>query len=357
MSWRAFPLGRCCRRKSSRQKGGYFSVRVSSDRDAKYLFFYEEAFMRKSILVVLICMCIVAFTGAQAKPLIGFAHVSMNNPYYLAMEKAAKETAAARGADIVILNAEEDISKQISDIESLLVKGVKGLIVNSVTEYGTMPVIKKAKAMGIPVVAIDRNLYGDYLAYVGIDQWRAGELQGEYITQTLLPKGGNIVLIIGDPGDSASIGRGNGMLSILEKPENKGKYTILGTYKASYNQMLGMQKMEEAIAAFGNKIDLVYCANDSMALGAQAALANAKMTKVMICGIDGQKEAYAEIMKGGAYKSTVINNSWDITQQAVHILMDYITKKTEPKERNVITGTILVTKDNVKQYYKQDSVF
>jgi ABC-type sugar transport system substrate-binding protein len=147
------------------------------------------------------------------------------------------------------------------------------------------------------------------------------------------------------------------MLSILEKPENKGKYTILGTYKASYNQMLGMQKMEEAIAAFGNKIDLVYCANDSMALGAQAALANAKMTKVMICGIDGQKEAYAEIMKGGAYKSTVINNSWDITQQAVHILMDYITKKTEPKERNVITGTILVTKDNVKQYYKQDSVF
>jgi ribose transport system substrate-binding protein len=312
---------------------------------------------RKLLLVVLVLLLAAVFVGAQAKILLGFAHVSMNNPYYLAMEKAARDTAAARGADIIILNAEEDISKQISDIESLLLKGVKGLIVNSATEYGTMPVIKRAKAMGIPVVAIDRNLYGDYLAYVGIDQWRAGELQGEYITKKLLPNGGNIVLIIGDPGDSASIGRGNGMLSILDKPENKGKYTVLGTYKASYNQMLGMQKMEEAIAAFGSKIDLVYCANDSMALGAQAALGNANLDQVMICGVDGQKEAYAEILKGGQYKSTVINNSWDITQKAVNILMDYLTKKIQPKEKNVITGTILVNADNVKKYYDKNAVF
>jgi ribose transport system substrate-binding protein len=312
---------------------------------------------RKLLLVVLVLLLAAVFVGAQAKILLGFAHVSMNNPYYLAMDKAARDTAAARGADIIVLNAEEDISKQISDIESLLLKGVKGLIVNSATEYGTMPVIKKAKAMGIPVVAIDRNLYGDYLAYVGIDQWKAGELQGEFITKKLLPNGGNIVLIIGDPGDSASIGRGNGMLSILDKPENKGKYTVLGTYKASYNQMLGMQKMEEAIAAFGSKIDLVYCANDSMALGAQAALANAHLDKVMICGVDGQKEAYAEILKGGQYKSTVINNSWEITQKAVNIMMDYLTKKTPPAEKNVITGTILVNADNVKKYYDKNAVF
>jgi len=315
--------------------------------------------MKKRVLLVLIVLLIAAaLLGAQAKKiLIGFSHVSMNNPYYLAMDKAARDTAAARGADIIVLNAEEDISKQIADIESLLVKGVKGLIVNSTTEYGTMPIIKKAKAMGIPVVAIDRPLYGDYLAYVGIDQWKAGELQGEFFTKKLLPAGGNILLIIGDPGCPASIGRGNGMLSILDRPENKGKYKILATYKASYNQMLGMQKMEEGIAAYGDKIDLVYCANDSMALGAQAALANAGMEDVLVAGIDGQKEAYAEIMKGGQYKSTVINNSWEITQKAVNLLVDYLEKKVQPKEKSVITGTILVTADNVKKYYDQNAVF
>ncbi|RKX74771.1 MAG: hypothetical protein DRP87_16155 [Spirochaetes bacterium] len=294
-------------------------------------------------------------TIKEGKILLGFSHVAMNCPYYLAMDKAAKDTAAEHGADIIVLNAEEDISKQISDIESLLVKGVDALIVNSTTEYGTMPVIKKAKSMGVPVVAIDRNLYGDYLAYVGIDQWKAGQLQGEYISKELLPNGGNILMIIGDPGCPASIGRGNGMLDVLEK---SGKdYKVLATYKASYNQMLGMQKMEEGIAAFGDKIDLVYCANDSMALGALAALREAGMTDVLVCGIDGQKEAYEEIRKGGQYKSTVINNPTEITTKAVDLLIDYLANGKEPEERDVITGTILVTKDNVDQYYDPNSVF
>jgi len=313
---------------------------------------------KRTLLVLVICILAAGLLGAQGKKLlIGFSHVGMNAPYYLAMDKAARDTAAARGVELIELVAEEDISKQISDIESLLVKGIKGLIVNSTTEYGTMPIIKKVKAMGIPVVAIDRPLYGDYMAYVGINQWKAGELQGEYFTKTLLPAGGNILMIIGDPGCPASIGRGNGMLSILDRPANKGKYKILATYKASYNQMLGMQKMEEGIAAFGDKIDLVYCANDSMALGALEALRNAGMEDVLVAGIDGQKEAYAEIMQGGQYKSTVINNSWEITQKAVNILVDYLTKKIQPKERDVITGTILVTADNVKKYYDQNAVF
>ncbi|PIE34789.1 hypothetical protein CSA56_06825 [candidate division KSB3 bacterium] len=318
--------------------------------------------LKKISIISVVVVCAVTFFKiggaiAEEKVLLGFSHVAMNCPYYLAMDKAAKDTAAARGADIIVFNAEEDISKQISDINSLLVKGIKGLIVNSTTEYGTMPVIKRAASMGIPVVAIDRNLYGDYLAYVGIDQWKAGELQGEYITKELLPDGGNIVLIIGDPGCPASIGRGNGMKNVLEMPDNKGKYKILATYKASYNRMLGMEKMEEAIAAFSDQIDLVYCANDSMALGALEALKEAGMTDIPVAGIDGQKEAYAEILKGGQYKSTVINNSSEITETAVNILMDYLETGAEPKEQNVITGTILVTKDNVEEYYNPNSVF
>jgi len=310
-----------------------------------------------SVLALFAVTFLQAGNVAAEKILLGFSHVAMNCPYYLAMDKAAKDTAAARGADIIVLNAEEDISKQISDIDSLFVKGVKGLIVNSTTEYGTMPVIKKAKGMGIPVVAIDRNLYGDYLAYVGIDQWKAGELQGEYIVKQLLPEGGNIVLIIGDPGCPASIGRGNGMKNILEKSENAGNYKILATYKASYNMMLGMQKMEEAIAAFGDEIDLVYCANDAMALGALEALRQAKMTDVLVAGIDGQKEAYVEIAKGGQYKTTVINNPTEITEKAVNLLMDYLEKGTEPEERDVITGTVLVTSDNVSAHLDPESVF
>jgi len=319
--------------------------------------FEKKIFLMSLMTVLLVFMFVTGSIAANDKLLIGFSHVAMNCPYYLAMEKAAKDTAEARGADIIIFNAEVDIAKQISDIETLFVKGIKGLILNSTTEYGTMPVMKKAKNLGIPVVAIDRPLYGDYLAYVGIDQWRAGELQGEYIVKSVLPDGGNIVLIIGDPGCPASIGRGNGMKSILEKPENAGKYKILATYKAEYNMMLGMEKTEEAITAFGDQIDLVYCCNDSMALGALAALQEAKMTNVAVCGIDGQKEAYEEILKGGQYKSTVVNNPTVETEIAVNLLIDFLQSGKEPEEKDIITGTILVTSDNVKEFYNPNSVF
>lgn len=309
---------------------------------------------------------------------IGFAHVAMNAPYYVAMERAAQETAQKVGAKLTVLNAEGDVAKQITQINNLLVQGINGLIVNSVTEYGTLPVIKQVTAKGVPVVAIDRNLYGDYVAYVGIDQWKAGVLQGEFIAGTLLPDGGNIVLLEGDPGGPANIGRMNGMLSVLERPENKGKYNILGQYAAYYSQSEGLTKMEQAIAAHGGKIELVYAANDAMALGALQALQEAGLTDVMICGVDGQKEAYQEIMKGGQYKSSVVNNSWDITRIAVRVLYEYLANGSSPSEtvelikkedkalgatiymendKDIITGTVLVNADNVDDFYNPDAVF
>ena len=68
-------------------------------------------------------------------------------------------------------------------------------------------------------------------------------------------------------------------------------------------------------------------------------------------------QAYEEIKKGGQYKSTVINNSWDITQIAVNLLVDYLEKGEEPKERDVITGTILVNAENVGKYFDPNAIF
>jgi ABC-type sugar transport system substrate-binding protein len=330
---------------------------------------------------IAMAVALLGFVGPSASAqqvFIGFAQCALNAPYYVAMERAANETAKKLGAKLTLLNSDNDVSKQIDQVNNLLVQGINGLVINSDTEYGTEPVIKEVTARGIPVVAIDRNLYGDYIAYVGIDQWKAGVLQGQFISQKLLPKGGNLVLLMGDPGDPANIGRMNGMLSVLNAPENKGKYTILGQYAAFYNQSQGLSKMEEAIAAFSNKIDLVYAANDAMGLGALQALQEANLKNVMICSVDGQKEAYQEILKGGQYKSTIVNNSWDITRIAVRVLYNYLTthmtpaqtveqiKKDDPElgatvymkgDKDIITGTVLVNASNVKKFYKPDSVF
>jgi ABC-type sugar transport system substrate-binding protein len=120
---------------------------------------------------------------------------------------------------------------------------------------------------------------------------------------------------------------------------------------------LGYQKMQEAIKTFGLRIDLVYALNDAMALGALQALREAGLTQVMVAGIDGQKEAYAEIARGGPYRSTVINNPTEITRRAVDLLVDFLESGQPPAASMVMTGAILVTPDNVKQYFDPESVF
>lgn len=306
--------------------------------------------------LILLPVFLVNYTVA-AETTIGFAHADRNNPYYIAMEKTAYSQAAARGAAIVILNADNNVATQNGQINALLDKGVKGLIVNSVNEYGTMGAIKRAKSMGIPVVAIDRPLYGDFIGYVGIDQWRAGELQGEYIAGKLLPKGGNIVLLLGIPGEPATIGREEGMLNILQHPRNKGRFTILASYRADYSRDMGYRKMKSAIRSYGSKIDLVYALNDAMALGALKALREAGLGKVMVVGIDGQKEAYQEIAKGKQFKATVVNNPEEITRKAIDLLLEYLASGKPATPAMVITGTILVTGDNVKHYLDPAAAF
>jgi ribose transport system substrate-binding protein len=314
----------------------------------------KTSILLRSLIMLLVSL---AHCAVAAETTIGFAHVDRNNPYYIAMQKTAYSQAGARGIAIVVLNADNNIATQNSQINALLDKGIKGLIVNSVNEYGTMGAIKRAKSMGVPVVAVDRPLYGDFIGYVGIDQWRAGELQGEYIVDELLPRGGNIVLLLGIPGEPATIGREEGMLNILQHPRNKGRFTILASYRADYSKDLGYQKMKSAISSFGSKIDLVYALNDAMALGALKALREAGLVKLMVVGFYGQKEAYQEIAKGGQFKATVVNNPAEITRKAVDLLLEYLVSGKPSTPVTVITGTTLITVDNVTHYLDPASAF
>ncbi|MEM2002525.1 MAG: hypothetical protein QXT77_07780 [Candidatus Methanomethylicaceae archaeon] len=88
-------------------------------------------------VLILGILAVSLFCGVvEAKQLkIGFAHVALNCPYYLAMKATAEEKAKQYGVELVLLNAENEIEKQIKDVETLLLQGIDALIVNPVTEY------------------------------------------------------------------------------------------------------------------------------------------------------------------------------------------------------------------------------
>lgn len=100
----------------------------------------------------------------------------MAAPYYVAMQKTAEEVAKEEDVELIWYNAEDDELKQVRQVMSMIGKKIDGLLINPVTPQGIKRAIKSCVDEKIPVVAIDRQLYGDYIAYVGIDQWQAGNL-------------------------------------------------------------------------------------------------------------------------------------------------------------------------------------
>ena len=334
------------------------------------------------ILATLTVWCVWSTPPAEAKDklTIGFAHVSMAAPYYVAMQKTAEEVAKEEDVELIWYNAEDDELKQVRQVMSMIGKKIDGLLINPVTPQGIKRAIKSCVDEKIPVVAIDRQLYGDYIAYVGIDQWQAGNLVGEYIVKQIFPdkKPVRWVELQGSPGGPAAIGRGGGFNQAIDELGD-GRFELFYYDRGYYDRTKGMQIMEDAIVKAkgqGVSIDLVFGHNDSMVLGAREALKRAGISDVILCGVDAQKEAVKLIIDGDKpqYVATLVNWSTDITRIGLKTLIENIRTKsvpsyTSPDElsayskqisdptKYIKTGTFLINADNAKENYNPNAVF
>jgi ribose transport system substrate-binding protein len=333
-------------------------------------------------VAALAAWCLGSASPAEAKDklVIGFAHVNMNAPYYVAMQKTAEEVAKEEDVELIWYNAEDDETKQVRQVMSMIGKGIDGLLINPVTPQGVKRAIKACVDEHKPVVAIDRQLYGDYIAYVGIDQWQAGYLVGEYIAKKIFPDKEKVVWVElqGSPGEPAGIGRGGGFKQAIDQMGG-GRFNLFYYDRGYYDRTKGMQIMEDAIVKAkgqGVKIDLVFGHNDSMVLGAREALKRAGINDVILCGVDAQKEAVKLILDGDQpkYVATVVNWSNDITRIGMKTLIEYIRTKKVPAytptdqlsayskqisdpTKYIKTGTVLVYEGNAKEYYNPNAIF
>lgn len=338
------------------------------------------------IITVLVIITVSLFISAtsvfatQDKIKIGFAHVNMNAPYYIAMKETAEIVANEENVELIMYNCEDDLSKQVRQIMSMISMGIDGLLINPVTTDGPKTAIEACIKEGIPVVAIDRQLYGDYIAYVGIDQWQAGYNVGEYIVEKVFPDKEKVVWVElqGSPGCPAGIGRGGGFHQALDEL-GKNRFSRFYNDRGYYDSSMGMQIMEDAIVkakGAGVNIDLVFGHNDAMALGAREALKKAEMSDVILCGVDAQKEALYLIKtkEKPQYVATIVNWSTDITRIGMKALIDYIREGKSPDftpieelsaysvqisdpTKYIKTGTFLIYEGNVEEYYNPDSIF
>jgi ribose transport system substrate-binding protein len=205
----------------------------------------------------------------------------------------------------------------------------------------------------VPVVLVDRKLKGgDYTSWIGPDNYTIGVQDGKYIVDRLAGAGREIVLRGGPEDNSIGLDRTNGMLSEVEKSSIE---VIKAPNFGDWSEDGGFTVMSDMLAQY-DKIDVVFCENDSMCLGAQKAIQDAgRSDEMFLVGVDGQKEALLQILNGTNYAATGLNNSDQIGRAAFHRLMAILAGAEAPQD--TVLPSPLITIDNVARFYNPDSVF
>jgi ABC-type sugar transport system substrate-binding protein len=293
-------------------------------------------------------------TPETKKITIGVANFSQCCAYFIGMNNAIVDEAKQYpNVEVISTDANGDAAKLNSDIEDLIAKKVDGVIVSGAWLEQLPSALDSLKKAGIPVVLVDRQWKGEYTSYVGPENFTIGQQDGQYIVDRLKGEGTLVVLKGGPADNSIGLNRTNGMLDIVSK--SPGIKVINAPDFAGWSEDGGLKQMENLLAA-NSKIDAVFCENDSMCLGAQRAIEDAGRTDEMfLCGVDGQKEALAQIMKDTNYACTGLNNSDQIGRQGFNRLMAILAGVVPPKDTYLPSP--LITIDNVLKFYDPDSIF
>lgn len=285
---------------------------------------------------------------------IAMVNLTQSAPYFIGMSRAVEEEAAVyENIDLIVTNAEDDIGKLTSDVEDVLAQGVDGIIISAAYIEAAPAALDAIEQAGVPVVLVDRKLKsGNYTSWIGPDNYLIGVGDGEYIAERLGGEGLLVVLRGGPADNSIGLDRTNGMLSVVD-PTNI--QVEMAPDFGGWSEDGGFTLMEDMLAQF-EKIDAVFCENDSMCLGAQKAISDAgRSDEMFLVGVDGQKEALLEILNGTNYAATGLNNSDQIGRAAFHRLMAILAGAKAPKD--TILPSPRITIDNVVKYYDPDSLF
>ncbi|MGV0168770.1 substrate-binding domain-containing protein [Furfurilactobacillus sp. WILCCON 0119] len=307
-------------------------------------------------LVALFVLCTVILTGCKAVSLtppsfgnkettkksksqlkVGVSLSTLSNPFFVSVRDGINDVAKKNGSKTEVFDAQNDSSKQSSDVEDLIQKKVDVIIINPVDSDAIAPAVKDANNAGIPVIACDRGSNGGkLLTTVASDNVKAGKMAADYM-MSKLPAGAQVAELEGTPGADAAIQRGRGFNDAA-----KGKLKIVSKQSADFDRAKGLSTMENILQAHSS-IQGVFSQNDEMALGAVKAINNPNL---IVVSIDGEPQGLTAVKQGKI--SGIIAQSPKVEGElAIKAAYKHYEGKTVPK--HIDSPIHLVTKENVNK--------
>jgi ribose transport system substrate-binding protein len=316
---------------------------------------------RRLLLTTVALAALAMAAPASAEDIIiGFSQASSNSAHRNTMTKRNEQYAAEnfKDAKLIVTNAEGKSAKQITDVESLMVQGMKVLMISAQDGAAIAPTIKQVMAAGIPVITLERSLETPVTLHVGPHNKPIGVLAGKFIVDKLKGKG-NVVEIKGDPAVAPAVERHDGFAEAIAGTEIK----VIAETHADWDQEKALKFMEDTLQRFpAGQIQAVYTHNDNMAFGALKAIQAAGRDKegILIIGIDGENRAIRAVDKGEITATFTYSTVAPEGVIAAHALamkdmgalekLGTMTKKDDGSMEIEIASQ-MITKDNAKDFF------
>lgn len=301
---------------------------------------------RIAILIACVWLTGSNFTFAGKQNIrVGVSLLSYKNPFIFTIKEAMEVKAAELGVELIINDGQDSAEKQVSQVENYIARRVDVIILNPVSMRGCKPAVDAANKAGIPIMTVNTLVANQdkCVAFVGSDAVESGRLEMEYAARLLGGKG-NIVILQGQLGHDAQIGRRQGFREVLGK--NPG-IKVLFEQSGNWSRAEGMAIMENWLQS-GKTIHAVVSQNDEMALGALKAIENSPHSgKILVFGIDGIPNAL-KAMQEGKMAGTVFQDAKAQGGKSVEAAVKII--RGQPVEKRIYIPYVLVTKKDLAGY-------
>lgn len=271
---------------------------------------------------------------------------SLSNPFFVAEGQIAADEAKRLGYGTMVASHNDDAYVQLNLIQTAIGRHVAAIILDNAGADSSVSAVKKASAAGIPVFLIDReiNAKGIAKAQIVSNNFQGAQLEATEFAKMMGYKG-NFVELTGLSSDTNAQVRAQGVASVLH---NFPGMKMVADQAADWSQSKAFTVTQTILEGHPDITGLI-ADNDTMALGAEAALQAAHKTAVVVTGFDGSPDV-VESIKKGEIKADVLQPIATFSKLAVDEADKYLktgaTGATEKQELDCV----LVTPDNVASY-------
>ncbi|MCB2130283.1 MAG: sugar ABC transporter substrate-binding protein [Rhodobacteraceae bacterium] len=313
--------------------------------------------MKKTVLMAGVAA--LMSTTAMAEN-VGVSMAKFDDNFLTVLRNGIQKYADDNGIGVQIEDAQNDVAKQLDQINNFVASGVDAIIVNPVDTSATQAMTDAASAANIPLVYVNRqpvnlDTLPDNQAFVASNEVDSGTLETKEVCRLLKEAGkteANAYIIMGELSNQAAVQRTQDIFDVIGGPDCGVKINIIDKQTSNWNRDEAQNLMTNWLST-GTPFDAVIANNDESAIGAIQAMkaAGTDMAAVVVGGVDATQDALVA-MQAGDLDVTVFQNA--AAQGAGSLDAAVKLAKGEAVDQKVWVPFELVTPANIDTYLSKN---